>query len=221
MMNETIKAGVIQEGDFCIYNDLLERPAAEFLVRIKTEIIPMMDEADLDVLSYFGKAYLFRYRETLEYRNSPHWTLIGHNGRGIEWSQIEPDERKVRLNVRPIKRANQPFHFVGHYLKYHLSYPAGSNSAALGLDHWPGGQTQENWIKRETNRLNFRAEMRKRGYPLTVDGFVEMCRAGLDDTLKTFLRADKVFSDAYHHLVLGRTDGIKDSHNPAHALPIE
>jgi hypothetical protein len=218
IMNETLFTDLIQEGEFCIWADPLERPDARFISRVKHEVIPMMNEADLDVLFYYGKAYLFRYRETLEYRNTPHWTLTGWNGRAIEWSTIEPDEGKVRLNVRPFKRTDK-HHFVLHYARYYVSYPAGSNTCALGLEQHPGGATQEVFARREGMRLAFRKEMKRRGVPLTVGGLKTLLTGPLDDTLKAYLRGEKILSDAYH-LFHGRTDGIKDNHNPADALPI-
>lgn len=219
-MNDTLFSGGAEEGDLMIWTDLLEHPKAPFLSRIKTEIEPMMREADVDLIAYFGKPFLFRYRETLEYRNSPHWSLHGWNNRGIEWSNMEPDETKVRQNMRPIKRKDEPNHWVGHYLKYFLSYPAGSNHAALGIDQFaaPGESVEQAFQRRESNRLAFRHEMKKRGYPLTVAGFVDMCKAGLDEDLKKWLNSDKVFSDAYHWLVRGDRSGIKDTHNPKDAV---
>ncbi len=218
-MNETLYSGCIEEGDFLLWADILEHPKPAFLSRIKTEIVPLMNESELDIIAYYGKAYLIRYKESLQYQNSPHWSLHGHNGRGIEWSTIEPDESKVRQNMRPIKRGHIPFHWCKHYLRYFLEYPVGSNSAALGLDQWPGGATQENWKKREAARLMFRNEMKRRGWPVTAEGFIEMCKAGVDEPLKALLRSEKTFSDAYHYLVCGRTD-IIDSHDPSKALPI-
>lgn len=218
LMNDTLFTGLIEEGDYVLFADALERPMLPFVSRIKTEIGPLMEESDLDVIAFYGKPYLLRYRETMEYRNSPHWSLAGWNGRAIDWSTMEPDEKLVRLNVRPIKRANEPFHYVRHYLRYHL-FPAGSNSAALGLDHHPGNP-QEIFAKREQNRLALRRELRKRGYPVTVSGFLSACANPLPEWIKPYLRADKVFSDAYHHLVKGRTD-VCDSHDPAKALPVD
>lgn len=216
-MNDTLYTGLIQEGDYVLWCDDKERPAIEFVSRVKSEIGPMMQEADLDVIFAWGKAYLIRYRETLEYRNSPHWTLTGWNGRGLEWSTIESDERKVRLNVRPLKRRD-PYHWVGHFAFYWL-YPAGCNHAALGLDHFPGGATNETFAKREAKRLEFRREMRKRGFPMTLDGLKALLSGPLDEVLKEHLRAEKVLSDFYHYTICGRTD-VRCTHNPADALPI-
>lgn len=218
-MNETLFTGLMEEGDYVLFCDPLERPAVQFVSRVKEEIGPLMQEAERSVLFYFGKPYLFIYRETLEYRQSPHWTLVGWPGHPIEWSQMEPDEGRVRLNVRPIKRADQPYHWVGHMLRYWISYPAGSNSAALGLDHFPPGDRNTQFVQRETRRLQFRQMMRARGFPLTVDGFVALCRAGLDDELKAHLRAEKTLSDGFHYLVNGNT-AVKSSHKPSDAIPI-
>ncbi len=218
LMNETLFTDVIQDGELVLWVDALERPMPDFVSRVKGDINQLMREAEVDMIAYFGKAFLFRYNDGLQYRQSPHWTLTGY-AKAIEWAKVEPDETKVRLNVRPLKRGANPYQWVSHYLRYFVTFPAGSNSAALGLDHWKGDQAK-NFQGRETCRLIFRQEMRARGFPLTVDGFVAMMRGPLDETLKNFLRAEKTFSDAYHHLVKGRLD-VKHSHNPDDALPIE
>lgn len=217
-MNDTLFTGLIQEGDYVCWVDPLERPRRDFISRVKGEIGPMMNEADVDVLAYYGKAFLFRYKETLEYRNSPHWTLTGWNGRAIEWSKIEPDEIKVRFNTRPLKRKD-PQGFVLHYLRYYVSYPEGSNTCALGLEQFPGGATQENFARRETQRLEFRRELRRRGIPLTVDGVKLMMINPLDDTMLAYIRGDKVLSDTYWYWH-GRAADLKDTHKPSDALPI-
>jgi hypothetical protein len=216
-MNDTLFTGLIEEGDLVIFQDPLERSREPFMKKVKTEIEPFMKEADVSVIFYYGKAFLFRYYETLEYRNTPHWTLTGYPGKAIEWSNIEPDERLVRLNMRPVKRTD-PYHWVGHYFSYFL-YPAGSNSALLGLDQWPGGQTQANFAKRETQRLAFRQLMKKRGYPLTLDGGKQMLTGEIDQELKAHLNAEKTLSDLFHHLH-GRSHLLKHSHNPADAILI-
>lgn len=219
-MNDTLYCGVMEEGDLFMWTDCLELPRVPFVSTIKTEMVALMEDADLDVIAYYGKPFLMRYRETLEYRNSPHWSLHGWNERGIEWSNKEPDESKVRLNTRPLKRKERN-HWVGHYLRYLVSYPAGCNHAALGIEQYlkPGETPQAAFQRRDANRLAFRRYMKEQGYPLTVEGFCDMCLGSLDDTLKGWLRSDKAFSDGYHWLVLGN-EAVKDTHNPVDAIPI-
>lgn len=219
-MNETLFTGLIEDGDYVLWADDLERPSPAFLSRIKTEIGPMMQEADVDVVAYYGKPYLFRYNERLEYRNSPHWSLHGWNDRGIEWSTIEPDEKLVRLNVRPVKRTDK-LHWVEHYARYWL-YPAGCNHAALGIEqHVRSGETaQQAFARREAQRLAFRQHMRDCGFPRTMEGLKAMLAGPLDDPLlKAHLNAEKTLSDVYW-LWHGRGAELKDTHRPSDALPI-
>ncbi len=217
-MNETLYTGLIEEGDLVIWTDLLELPAPSFLSRIKTEIGPMMEEADVGCIYYHAKAFLFRYHEMLEYRNSPHWTLTGVKGRGIEWANVQPNEREVRFNTRPEKRKDQPLHWVSHFLRYWL-YPAGCNHAAMGLDHWLAGDRNQQFAIREQRRLEFRKLVKARGFPLTLEGVKALMSGPLDDELKGHLNSEKVLSDYYHFAVKGDTS-VKDSHNPADAKPI-
>lgn len=217
-MNETLFTGLIAEGDLVIWTDPLERPMEPFVSRIKSQIGPMMTEAEVGMLAYYGKAFLFPYVETLEYRQSPHWTLTGWQGRAIDWSTVEPDEKQVRLNVRPAKRQD-PLQWIEHYARYHVCYPAGSNTCALGLDHFPPGDRNQQFAERETRRLQFRRLMLKRGFPLTLDGLKACLTGPLDAELIDHLRSEKSLSDAFHYYH-GRGAQLKHSHNPADALPI-
>lgn len=218
--SETLYAGIIQEGDLFIITDTLERPNAQFVSRCKDDLNDFMHREGVDCLYYFGKAFIVRYNEAMHYQGSPHWGLIGVK-RGVEMSHQFPDEKMVRLNVRPLKRKDEHKHFCRHYLKYFVEYPAGSNHALLGIEQYGGDDPSQALQRREANRLEFRREIKRRGFPVTVEGFLAMCKdpAQMNEGLKAWLRSDKVFSDAYHWLVLGNP-GITDTHRPADALPI-
>lgn len=215
-MNDSLYCGPMEEGDFYLYCDDLERPAREFVSRIKIEIIPMMNKADVDVLFYFGKAYLVRYKETLEYRNSPHWSLHGWNGHGIEWNTIEPNERLVRLNVRPEKRKDK-WHFVKHYLGYWL-YPAGSNHAMLGLDKVQ--DAQKTFQNRETQRLMFVRLLKDLNIQRNADAVIQYMRGKMDPRFIAFVEKDKVLNDAYRYYILGRCDFL-DNHDWEDLVKVE
>jgi len=204
--NETLFAGLIQEGDLVITCDTLERPAAKFVSGIKGHIVALMDAAGLDCLYYYGKAFVFRYNESMRFAGSPHWGLRGVTN-GIEISDVYPDEREVRLNVRPQKRPSK-FHFVGHYLGYYVSYPPGSNHCLLGLEK--NGDPAQLFGPRETRRLEFRRLLREKGIPLTVDGVKGLMQKELDTDIKTFFNSEKILNDAYRHFRLGREDFADD-----------
>ncbi len=204
--NETLFAGLIQEGDLVITCDTLERPAAKFVSRIKTDILALMNEASLDCLYYYGKAFVFRYNEGMRFAGSPHWMLQGVQN-AVEMSGLYPDEREVRLNVRPIKRPSR-FHFVGHYLGYYVSYPPGSNHCLLGLEK--NGNPQNLFAPREIRRLEFRRLLRSKGIPLTVDGVKGLMKKELDTEIKEYFNSEKILNDAYRYLQLGREDFADD-----------
>lgn len=206
--SETLWAGIIQEGDLVITCDTLERPAAGFVSRIKGDVLDMMESSNLDCIAYYGKAFVFRYNEGMRFVGSPHWGLQGVHA-AMELSHVYPDERMVRLNVRPQKRKD-PFHFVSHYLGYYVSYPAGSNHCLLGLEK--NGDPSQLFGPRENRRLEFRRMLRVMGVPLTVAGVKELMRNPLDSRLLWFFNEEKILNDAYRHLQLGRTDFV-DNHD--------
>lgn len=211
-MTHYLWQGTMQDGDYFLQLDSAERVSTAFMTDKLPGFIDLMEETRVAMVANYGKGFLFRFNEQLEFRGSPHWYATKLDGNGIN---VELEKRHF-WNVRHEQRGE--FQWVTHYLGYML-YPAGSNHALLGLDTY--GNPQELFGPREEKRLAFRREMRRRGFALTVDGFKAMCSdpAQMDVTLKGLLAGDKVWSDAYHHLVCGRTDVIH-SHRPADALPI-
>lgn len=209
-MNECLFSGAIEEDDLVLICDTMERCQPAFVSRIQSQIGPMMKETDTTVLSYYDKPYLIRYQESMRYQGSPHWSLVGWSGRALEWSQIEPDETKVRWNVRPFKRKDK-WQWIEHYCKYMVAYPAGSNHARLGLDKWPG-DIAKNFHERENRRLEFRRQMKKNGYPLTVDGLKQLfSKNPLDSWAKDAINSEKTWNDGYRLWIL-HDDTMVDTH---------
>ncbi len=215
-MNEALFCGKIQNGDLVCYCDSLERIAPRFASVIGTEVDDFMKQVGADVLFFFGKPLVFRYNEYMKYVGSPHWGLSGAS-KGFELNQIYKNEKDVRLNVRPIKRTD-PFNWVSHYLRYYVAYPAGSNVVLLGLDTY--GDPQTLFPPRETNRLVFREELRKRGVGLTVDDVVVHWKAGLDNAMKDYINSDIVLNNAYRYFVRGDKT-VVHSHDPKYIVKID
>jgi len=143
----------------------------------------------------------------LRYQGNPHESLVGTN-KGVELSVYHPDDRAVRENVRPIKRANEKFHWVGHYLRY-LLLP-NSNQNLLGLEHHAGKYTFE---KKELIRKGLIKFLEYNKYPRTVAGVLEaMNRVGPKGELKEFINGHKILNDFYRLKVLG-DDTVTDSHS--------
>jgi hypothetical protein len=207
-MNETLFAGVIEEGDLVMWTELLEYPPASFVSQIKTQINRLMLENDIDCLYYYGKPYIFRYSEDMEYTGVLHYGFKGAR-RPYEFSQSVPDESKVRMNMRPVKRTD-PLNWVNHYLKYYVEYPKGGNQCLLGLEK--NGDPAILFPPREDRRIKFRAALRAKGIPRTVAGVMKMLKEGLPEDMKSFFREEKILCDVYRLHVLGDKT-IKDDHD--------
>lgn len=213
-----LHCGPIQDGDWVAQCDVLERLKPFF---IKNVLIPFVMEwrsTFPNILYYHGKVILYQYHESLRFNGSPHEGLHRDDGqmRGWDITPMFPKEEEVRENVRPLKRKD-PMGWVQHYMKYWL-FPFGSNHALLGLEKRTG-DLNANFMARETRRLAFREEVRRRGYPLTVEGVKKMFTEGLDDILKEHINNELVVHDFYRYVILGDITLI-DNHNPDSIKPI-
>lgn len=209
-MTQYLHQGTMQPGDYFIQIDDLERISPQFCYEKLPQLIALMQEVDIAMIANYGKGFLFRYNEQLEFRGSPHWYITGLDGRAIN---IEL-EKHYFWNVRGQER--HEYQWVEHYAKYFL-FPAGSNSALLGLEKQ--GDPQKLFPIREQKRLEFREEMKKRGHELTLSGLKEMLSKPLDPWLKNALNEEKTWSDYYNYEILGNKS-VKDTHEPKDMIPI-
>jgi hypothetical protein len=181
----------------------LERPNVDFVKNIPN-LIEQLKKNNLNSLYYYGKPYLFQYHPNIYYFGTPHEGLMG-DIKGIEYANYQPDESKVRLNVRPLKRTDE-WNWVGHYVKYFLFF--NSNHYQLGWEH----KTQAEKQHRNNLRLEFLDLMFERGFDNSVEGLKQMLSGPIDDVIKYYLNNEKVWSDFYQYHILGNKN-IKHTHN--------
>lgn len=211
-MTQYLWQGPMEDGDYFVQIDDLERLSVQFCVEKLPLLIAQMESHHIAMIANCGKGLIYRFNEQLEFRGSPHWYATGLDGQVANLELPLTDFWNVRAEQR------DPFHWVGHYVRYWL-LPAGSNHALLGLDHHPGfkpGEEGRLFQPREERRLEFRREMRRRGFPLTLDGLKAMLSGPLDATLKAHLNAEKTLSDYYHFVILGDKT-VVDTHKPSDA----
>lgn len=200
--NAYLHCGAMKNGDFFVQIDVLERLGVDFAKNMRN-LVKEMKENNINMLYYHGKPFLVEYHESLSYFGSPHEGLQRLDGKlaALDFTPMQPDEGKVRLNVRPLKRPD-PFHWVNHYVKYML-FPFGSNHVLLGLEQrYNKPQMSDAYKEREINRLAFIEELEKRGFERSVGGVIKMLSGNLDEKLKRFLNTEKVWQDAYRYNVL-------------------
>ncbi len=209
--NRILKETGIKRGDKLVSLDLMERVPVEFAQQFE-QIFTQMDEKGVDVANFYSKPYLMRYREDMLYIGTPHESLVCMNLFGTELKRVElnqyfPDENKVRVNMRPIKRDN--YHHIDHYVKYLLQ--PNSNQNILGLEHRGGNK---NLARYEEMRLNLICMLEVRGLPRTVDGVKELCKdKRLDIWMKEIINENGWMNNFYRYHILGEREGVKDTHD--------
>lgn len=192
-MTHYLWQGPMVTGDYFVQLDSAERLGEEFCRTKLVVLIECMKTNQVAMISNFGKGFIFRYNETLEFRGSPHWYPTNLMGPAINVDLPLTDFWNVRNEQR------DEHQWVSHYVKYFL-YPAGSNHALLGLEK--KGDPNTLFPIREGKRLEFRREMLARGFPLTLDGLKDMFSKPLDNKLKSMINEEKTWQDFYRYFIL-------------------
>lgn len=206
--NTALWCGGIEQGDWVMQIDTLERVPIEFASIART-LVQAFKAQGTNTVYYYGKPILFQYHESLRYVGTPHEGLQRGDSqmRAMELSSQWPDESKVRLNVRPLKRPRD--HFIKHYARYSL-LPWGSNHYLLPVSGKPNAS--ELFAQRETARMGFIALIRELGISRDVESILEYMRAPvpMDPRFVAHLQRDKVWNDVYRRYILGRDDFVDD-----------
>lgn len=209
-MTHFLNQGPMEEGDKFIVLDSTERISSEFCDKMLPEFIKEMDKSNIAMVANYGKGFLFRYNERLQFSGSPHWFAEHLDGQMIN-VELPKD---CFWNVRGEQR--DEWQFLEHYLRYFL-YPAGSNHMLLGLEK--NGDPKVLFPILENQRIEFRKILKKRCYPLTVEGVKKLMIDGLDEETKFYVRTEKILNDFYRYHVLGLRD-FKDDHDFKNLVPI-
>jgi len=209
--NVALHCGAIEQGDWVMQCDTLERLVPRF---IQEHVVPWygMTGMQPNCWLYYGKPLLFAYHESLQYQGTPHEGLRRLDGRAkmVELSQNDlfKDEANVRVNVRPLKRTD-PYHWVGHYVRYYLATPWGANHCLLGNEH--RDDPMKLYQEREVLRIEVRDHLRGLGVPLTEAGLRKLLTSGISPTMADYINRERILNDAYRYWVLGDLT-VKDDH---------
>ncbi len=198
----------VKQGEILVSLDTLERVAISFAASLG-QLVEWMNINNVDVVYYYGKPYVIRFREDIFYRGSPHESLqADYPLNRVEFSSQFPEgPNAIRINMRPVKRTLK-HHFVAHYLRYYLL--CASNQCLLGLEN--RGNPAELFPKRDAIRLAFRDYLRRHNVEPTVEAVVEMMKKPLDEEFKYFLSNEKIIQDAYRFFIENDIT-INDNHH--------
>lgn len=207
--NAYLWCGPIQEDDWIVQCDVLERIPPAFAANLRS-FIADLESQSINAVFYYNKPFIYQQHESLEFTGSPHEGLRRHDGKmkAIELSKYYPNEPDIRYSVRATKR-DTPFSWVGHYFKYYL-YPYGSNHCLLG--NCDRGDEMAIFKVRETMRNSFRDELKRRGVPRTAEAVKDhWVKVPLDATMRRFVNEEKVLNDAYRYFILNDLT-VRDEH---------
>ncbi len=209
--NHYLWCGPIEDGDWIVQTDTLERLNPEFAGRLR-HMVGGFEAQGINAAFYYNKAFLYQQHESLEFAGSPHEGLRRHDGqmRAIELSSYYPTETDVRYSVRHLKRTDQ-FHWVDHYARYYIDYPYGSNHCLLG--NCDRGDEMAIFRQREVMRNQFRTELLRRGVPRRMDAVIRYWHDHpLDDTMRRFVNQEKILNDLYRYHILNDLTCIDEHH---------
>lgn len=198
--NHYLYSGPIKNGDWCVQIDPMERLNVDFVKNLP-EFIKSAKSQNINGVWYYGKPLLFEYHESLKYSGNPHEGLLRDDGgmRAIELSHQYPNEPDIRYSVRGEQRKD-PYHFVGHYLKYYL-FPWGSNQTLLGAEH--RGDPGKVYRDREFLRAMFREELERRNVQWNTEDLIKYWRSTpIDDIMRRYINNEKILNDAYRYFIL-------------------
>lgn len=201
----------IQEDDFFVTLDTLELIPIEFAKTISGLIDAMWND-NIDIISFYYKPYIVRFCEDMVYYGTPHEMLTAsHQLVTLEYSQIEKDESKVRINTRPLKRDKN--HHVSHYVKYLLLY--NSNQNTLGIEHHGGMKV---YPKLEELRKILIEELKDANLPRTVDGVIQLFAGPLNENIKKVINEHGQLNNFYKYHILRKE--VVDDHSWSNLVKI-
>ena len=211
-----VHCGVIQDGQIVVQFDALERLNPSFAAAIP-ELVTNLSQ--VDAFFYYGKIFIYRYHESVTFSGTPHegWHMQHKRAVTLELSKAYPNEKDVRLNVRPLKR--DAFHFVNHYLGYYL-HPWGSNHLRLGADRAQAAGIS--FEDRENRRMAFREFCRKQGIGLKANEVIEYMVKHKQDAAPEFkdhVQNEKILNDVWRYHVMGLRD-FGDDHDHKNLVDI-
>jgi len=208
--NVALHSGAIQNGDWVMQCDTLERINPDF---VKEHVLPWFGLTGIQPNLYYfhGKPFLYQYHESLVFQGTPHEGLQRRDdAKPMELNQMFPDEEKVRLNVRPIKRTD-PYHWVDHYARYYISTPWGSNHCLLGNEK--RGDPIKIYQEREALRIECREYLRGIGVDLTVEGLKKILTPeNIPNRMKEYVNREGILNDFYRYHIL-KDQSVVDDHS--------
>lgn len=196
--NEWLMSGIIKEGDWCFIADSSEKPSQLFLDNLRSMTEEFADK-DIQALYFSGRPFLFRWTPYLYCLFTPHWALLGFDGKIVSFP--EEEKNKWIINKRDL---NPTKHYQEHDTKYFLY--GRSNQ----IDAFYGKYGQEIIHYHEKQRRWFRKHLIDLGYPTTLDGLARYFEKGLFSSEAIDIIESEFCLSEYFRRIILYEDFMKD-----------
>ena len=219
--NQYLYCGPIQNGDWCVQIDVLERIPRSFAQDLLAHI-EYFKSQNINLVYFHSKAFIFEFHDSLQYGGNPHEGLRRTDGKAvaIELNNIFKDESKVRYSVRHLKR--DKYHFVDGHLKYYL-FPYGSNHCLLGLEKNCDGTQEEVrklFVERETRRMEFFSMLEMLELKRDFETIKLLVIGKMPPSLIKYFNEEKILNDFYRYHALNDRS-FNDDHDWKNMVKIE
>jgi glycosyltransferase involved in cell wall biosynthesis len=201
-MNEYMRSGHIQHGDWVLQIDTSERIHPHFIQKLKAILIPNFERQNINTVYQRSKPLLFRYHDDQFYLGSPHWGIQNMRSQVVDISKFDgfQDDKTYIWSTR-----DDINKWVMNGMKYYLVYGR-SNHMWLVYNHanYPGTTEKLIW-EHELKRHEFRDYCRKnlKIDISNLDAFTEVLKSGPNADLIGFMNYEKVIANYYRFVVLG------------------
>jgi hypothetical protein len=199
-MNEFLRQGPMEIGDWFVLRDSRERFNTEWIADIKNLISKAKNSGIRSIYNY-GKGFAFEYYDDMFFHGSPHWGLVGARNQAVDLSQFFDENKKEhtwRLKDGEDDPERDESYYIDHFFKYYYVYGR-SNHLLLGREN-----DREGFQKAEARRVEFRMYCHSIGLEFTAESFLNYSKnSGANDfKFKSFINSEVILKDFYRKKVL-------------------
>jgi len=195
-MNEFLRAGVMDSGDWFFILDSPERVSKKWAESVRDDI-EKYEETNIGVVAMSGRAYLAKYYDTMFIAPSPHWGLHGIMG---EFKVFEDDEKAEHIiNTRD---GDPQESYLLHPTKYYYCYGRSNHTSLMYGDF---GSKCVNY--HENIRIRFRLYCQNvLNLDFTLDSLEEYMKKGdFGDDFIEIAELEYSIKDLFRLKVLGQS----------------
>lgn len=200
-MNSILLEGDLEEGDFLIFRDSMERFNKEWAKNIR-QFIHSLQLQGIRTCYNYNKIFIWQYNDSQYFIGSPHFGVEGVQGKSIDLKDyFDEDKKEHTWRIKDGEEGGRPFdNKINHEAKYVWVYGR-SNHLLLGNEN-----NIEGYQRAEMIRLHIREVARLNGFELNIDGLKEFMLWYEEEdpnNFRSWINSARVWKNFYRYRILG------------------